>query len=360
MKPTYRNHSSSVEQEIHDYLQILKNNPSSRVFAPLAEALIRKKELHDAEEVCKLGLEANPEFSDGYLAYARVLFYMTRYHEALEQINRAIKLNPDKIENHLTAAEIYTALNQPQKASHSCMQALDIDPNNQQLGRLLRRLHPKGAGYSEDNKPRQTFRAVAGTVPSRRHNHWITPRYIAKPFQKLVEKTGQEAVEKLEEAKQPFSALSPGSQPPNISINQTEAGIQAIIDSYSNRSTPQYDDENFCLFQTLYSKKLGAILSILLVLAVLGLFVAIVIHYNPFLPPKEKSSNSRVLYKTKPTSGTATKKPENNVSPSSKSNSINPVPIEPGIPPTRLETLPKKTRKKRNHKYKKRLHKRGF
>ena len=48
------------DNDIHDYMRILKEDPRSRVFAPLADALVQKGKLKAAEQVCRMGLEVNP------------------------------------------------------------------------------------------------------------------------------------------------------------------------------------------------------------------------------------------------------------------------------------------------------------
>lgn len=214
---------SSANNEIRDYFKILKEDPTSRVFAPLAEALVRRGRLDEAEKICQLGLEANPDFSDGHLAYARVLYYLFRYQEAIEQVKLTLATTPNKVEAYLIAAEIFLARSQHKPASDACLKAIDIDPENIEARQILKRINAQveedkqdRAGLKKEAPRREStskFRATAGTAPSRRIQDPGEKPSPADPFRQLLQETGKVGTGRLERVEQPFSALSPGSYP---------------------------------------------------------------------------------------------------------------------------------------------------
>jgi hypothetical protein len=221
MKPSFKDRTPPSDSQIRDYFQILKQDSKSRVFAALAEALIRRGRLTEAEDICRLGLEANPEFSDGHLAYARVLFYLFRYEEAFAEIKVALGLDKDNVEAYLIAAEIFLARSQHKACSEACLKVIDLDPENQEARNLLKRLGASGKARQEtvEKEPPQrmstdTFKATAGTSPGRRAMKKDDKPSLSDPFRQLLHETGEQASEKLEKNEQPFSALSSGSQPP--------------------------------------------------------------------------------------------------------------------------------------------------
>jgi len=221
MKLSFKDRIPPSDSQIRDYFQILKQDSKSRVFAALAEALIRRGRLTEAEDICRLGLEANPEFSDGHLAYARVLFYLFRYQEAFEEVKVALGLDKDNVEAYLIAAEIFLARSQHKACSEACLKVIDLDPENQEARKLLQRLGNAGEApvkTVEKEPPERmstdSFKATAGTSPGRRALKKDIKPSLSDPFLQLLHETGKRGAEKLDKSEQPFSALSSGSQPP--------------------------------------------------------------------------------------------------------------------------------------------------
>lgn len=218
MNSSFQDSSPPSNTQIREYFNILRDDPGSRVFAPLAEALIRRGRLDEAEKICRMGLEANPDFSDGHLAFARVQFYMFRHTEAIEAIKLTLGLDPNNLDAYLIAAEIFLARSQLNAASQACMKVIDLDPDNQKARSLLKR-----TGVSPARNPpveavkmnTDSFRASAGTAPSRRLMSPEEQAPLAEPFRELLQATGETGATKLDESPQPFSALSPGSQGDN-------------------------------------------------------------------------------------------------------------------------------------------------
>ena len=80
------------------YDQILRVNPSSIVFAPLAEMLILHKCCEEAITVCKKGLEQNPDLISGRVALARAYVGVLNYQRAKEEAEIVLKSYPDHSE----------------------------------------------------------------------------------------------------------------------------------------------------------------------------------------------------------------------------------------------------------------------
>ncbi|HOX44952.1 MAG TPA: tetratricopeptide repeat protein [Myxococcota bacterium] len=219
MGSSFKERKPPTDEEIRTYFQILREDPRSRVFAPLAESLIRRGRLDEAEKICRLGLESNPDFSDGHLALSRTLFYRFRHEEALEEVKLALGLDRHNLEAYLIAAEIFLARSQAKAAIEACMKALDLDPHNLEAQRLIQRLQggelPASAGAAPSDPG--TFRALAPTGPSQRPASVSRP--ASDPFQELMVDVEADAAKLLEADAQPFTALSSGSQ-----LNRLEAG----------------------------------------------------------------------------------------------------------------------------------------
>jgi hypothetical protein len=218
MVPNESDPPRSSDSLIRQYLQILKNDPRSRVFAPLAEALLAKGKLTVAEQVCRMGLEVNQDFSDGHLVYAAVLTRLNRLDEALDEIQTTLKLNPACADAFVGAARIHIAKGSLQTATQFCMQAIDTDPENREARQLLKRIGLANSGgrsappVENVRVSTKEFRATAGTAPSRRVAEKAPSP--ASLFGNELANASQDAIEKVADTDQPFSALSSGSHPP--------------------------------------------------------------------------------------------------------------------------------------------------
>lgn len=75
----------------------LSANPSSPLFALLAERLLRHGEAARAEELCERGLRLYPRYSTARLILARCLVARDRRAEALEELSRVTPLYPGNL-----------------------------------------------------------------------------------------------------------------------------------------------------------------------------------------------------------------------------------------------------------------------
>ncbi len=208
MSTPFKDRKPPSDSEIREYFRILKNDPKSRVFAPLAEALIRRGRLEEAEQLCIHGTEKNNHFSDGHLAYARVLFYLFRYIDALEEVKKALALDSSNIDAYLIAAEIFLSRSQIRAASDACMKVLDMDSTNAQAMQILKKLN---AGTEDTLATDGRFTSISGTAPSSKRLKSGQAPSMTNPFEQLMHELHHEGAKLLDE-EQPFTALSSGSQ----------------------------------------------------------------------------------------------------------------------------------------------------
>jgi hypothetical protein len=220
---------SSLDKQIRDYLQILKQDPRSRVFAALAGLLLEGGNPAAAEKVCRMGLEVNPGFTDGHVVHACVLAALGRPREALAAVKTALELNPQSAEAYATAAEIYFTNGDSRQASATCMKAIDIDSENKLARKLLKQIGQAGM-LASGGQPREQvkattreFRAVAGTIPSQRLSDKSPSP--ASLFGDELADASSDAIERVSTSPQPFSALSSGSQPP-VAPEQEDSGFE--------------------------------------------------------------------------------------------------------------------------------------
>lgn len=78
------------------YYNQWQEDPTSIVFAPIAEYLISYKMYDEALAVCKEGMRSNPDFVIGRLVMAKAYYRKKDYHHAHEELRRVLAVMPDQ------------------------------------------------------------------------------------------------------------------------------------------------------------------------------------------------------------------------------------------------------------------------
>src|SRR5437588_8291129 len=97
--------------EVELYLETMKQNPRSMVFALLGEADIKAGKLQEAVDVCQKGLLSHPEFIDGRLALGKALLAMNRLKDAQVELLKVVKLDRQNREGYRLLAEVLVGRN---------------------------------------------------------------------------------------------------------------------------------------------------------------------------------------------------------------------------------------------------------
>ena len=219
MATTQAQGKTPSDDELRTYIQALKNDPGSRIFAALASGLLARERVDQALQVLQLGLRANPDFADGFLVMARALLAKQQPEQAARFIQRAKQLAPERAMVYAVAGQVLLALDQEGPACDSCLKALDLDPECEPALDLLGRFGqapksktsgPKSMPASSGTRP--DIKKRSQTAPSSRQRNGRPAEQISEPFRKILPALGHEASERLEEDEQPFTALSSGSQ----------------------------------------------------------------------------------------------------------------------------------------------------
>ena len=92
---------------IKKYKNILKKNPNSKIFCPLAQIYRSRKDFEKAKALCEKGLQRNPNYFAGYLVQAQIYKDQGYLEEALKSLHRAKALSPDNTQMYQLYGEIY-------------------------------------------------------------------------------------------------------------------------------------------------------------------------------------------------------------------------------------------------------------
>ena len=82
---------------IYHYLKKYQDDPTSRVFAPLAEAYRKAGLVDEAIEIAREGLRIHPSFVGGRVALARALFEKKQYSQVIDELSQVVQDVPDNL-----------------------------------------------------------------------------------------------------------------------------------------------------------------------------------------------------------------------------------------------------------------------
>jgi len=155
-------------KEIQRYQLILEHEPSSLVFAALAEAFRKKKQLKQAIDICKKGLRVHPNFMSGRVALARACADAGKIDEARKELEKVVLATPDNLVAQRLLANIY-------KEKH------DLD-------RLEKALHHILAVDAQDKDAKEMLRWIEGqqgVVPDSVENKWFQREIVTRTLAEI-------------------------------------------------------------------------------------------------------------------------------------------------------------------------------
>jgi tetratricopeptide (TPR) repeat protein len=113
-----------------EYLRRFREDPKSRVFAPLAEAYRRMGRVDDAINICREGLEHHPDFHGGRVALAKCFIDKKLFEDAKAELKRVIQAAPENLLAQRLLGDTYLGLQDSREALHCYKMALLLSPQD--------------------------------------------------------------------------------------------------------------------------------------------------------------------------------------------------------------------------------------
>ena len=150
---------------LYDYLKKYQDDPTSRVFAPLAEAYRKAGMIDEAIEIAREGLRVHPHFVGGKVALARALYDKQSFAEVIEVLSSVVRDAPDNLVAQRLMAESCLVTGRTLDALNAYKMLLFFSPTDRELakivaelevqayekGSLVLRTDPKPAPEQEEN-----------------------------------------------------------------------------------------------------------------------------------------------------------------------------------------------------------------
>lgn len=123
-----------------EYLRRYQEDPTSRIFAPLADAYRQMGKIDEAIQICEKGLEYHPNFPGGRVALARCYLEKKWYMEAKRELEKVVKEVPENLLAHKLLADTYYALKDYTSSLSAYKMAFLLSPNDIQIAEKIRSL----------------------------------------------------------------------------------------------------------------------------------------------------------------------------------------------------------------------------
>lgn len=135
----------SMLGKIAGYIEILSRDPHSTVFVPLAETYRQMGLLDDALETAQKGVAALPKFSPGYTILGRIHSQRNELKEAAAAFWNALDIDPESVPTLKGLARVCGLQGQRERARQLLERALQLQPDDGTVARMLSALGPAPA-----------------------------------------------------------------------------------------------------------------------------------------------------------------------------------------------------------------------
>jgi tetratricopeptide (TPR) repeat protein len=183
---------------IRRYQSLYDQDPSSRIFAPLAEAYRKEARFEQALSIAERGVLEHPHFASGRVTLGRILIDLGRVEEALDHLEKAVETAPENILAHRLLAESYLQLKDRKNALKSFKMVLFLNPSDDRAEKQIRRLESiTAADYEEDAFQLQSLRETRLTTTAE-DERWEVDRAMSLCDAFIVRNDFDRALEVLE------------------------------------------------------------------------------------------------------------------------------------------------------------------
>lgn len=122
------------------HLKMWQDDPKSKIFAPLAESYRKIGLVDEAIEICKEGLQANPDFLGGKVALSRAYFDKKMHVQVRELLLPIIDKMPDNLIAQKLLADSCLELGYVKDALNAYKMLLYFNPNDRDAFNIVQEL----------------------------------------------------------------------------------------------------------------------------------------------------------------------------------------------------------------------------
>jgi len=136
---------------IEEYQKILVADPTSKIFAVLADAYREMGILEQADNIARRGVSRHPNYAPGLVTWARILIQKNEIENAIKLLKKATELSPDHLLAYQLLGEAYLISKNPKEALRAHKMALFLNPQNERSKQVVKKLESLAADEFEDD-----------------------------------------------------------------------------------------------------------------------------------------------------------------------------------------------------------------
>jgi len=148
---------NDLHTEIERYRKSLEENPGSRLFAALADAMRRSGDINGAISVAEDGLKRHPRYMGGMVVLGQAYADSRQYDRAKELFLQVVRMNPENIVAQRALAVIYEEIGDSFNAMRTYAILNILDPSDKKVRSRLQELEESrtamGRGPDSGIKP---------------------------------------------------------------------------------------------------------------------------------------------------------------------------------------------------------------
>lgn len=133
------------------YEELMRKDPFSKAFAPLADAYLEDEQLDRAEFVIRDGLRKHVEYAPGLIVYAKILKAKNQFQMAIDLLKKAARIDSENILAHQLMGDVFLEMKKPQEALRSYKMVLFLNPMATKAQKMVQKLESLSAIEFEEN-----------------------------------------------------------------------------------------------------------------------------------------------------------------------------------------------------------------
>lgn len=154
-------------EAIARFEDVLRNDPNSQVFAPLADVYCSEGRIAEAEKLAERGIRIHPQFAGGWVVWGKVLKAQKKFAEAVDALHRALSLSPENLLAAQILGETLLEQKKPKEALKVFKKILFLNPLAEKAKRIVEKLESLTADeYEDDLFALQKLEPLAGKAPA--------------------------------------------------------------------------------------------------------------------------------------------------------------------------------------------------
>ncbi|MDA0747055.1 MAG: tetratricopeptide repeat protein [bacterium] len=130
--------------------KICAKNPTSILFARLADEILQQGDVRRASEVCRQGLRYRPSYVTGHVVMGKCYLAAGRVEEARQEFHKVLQLDADHVAAFWHLGQIDLEMGWDELALRNFERAYVLDPFNEQLAAQVESLQRVAVGASPE------------------------------------------------------------------------------------------------------------------------------------------------------------------------------------------------------------------